>query len=858
MTTHLYPENFAHKVNFDEVRTLLRNFSESIAGCEHVDRMEPTAAFDAVMQSLQQTEEMLRLITRDGHIPNLCTDDCRAALQSIRPAGTFMEEAELRQVADMLDSILDFHCTLIPPHQPENASLEYPRLADIICDAPLMPKTVQAIRSLFDEEGRVADHASRELYDIRTRLRAIEQSISGTIRRIAREAKAAGWIENDVNPTLRDGRLVIPLPPEHKRKVRGIVYDESATGKTVFVEPAEIVEANNLIRELEAEERREVIRILTQVTDRLRPHLSDLLRGTVLTGLLDFIRAKARLARSMRAVLPQVKAEPVICWLKSRHPLLERSLMRQNREVVPLDITLEAPEQRMIVISGPNAGGKSVCLKTVGLLQYMLQCGLLIPVDDGSVCGIFENLCIDIGDEQSIEDDLSTYSSHLTNMKQFVRAASPATLILIDELGSGTEPQIGGSIAQSLLRHFNDSGAFGVITTHFQNLKTFAEESTGITNGAMLYDRHHLQPLFTLEIGRPGSSFAIEIARKIGLPESVIQEATDIVGTDYVNMDKFLQDIVRDKRYWEQKRMRIRQEEKRLEELTERYTQKMESVNRESKQILTEAREEAKQLIRQSGKEIERTIREIKEAEAERERTKEIRAKLAQYESELSEESNTIDLHQKSNEVSRREKNERELEKIMRRRERKRNKQQDVATVEINSGVANPNSEKQIVVQKTFSVGDAVRLAGQKAIGSILELNGNTACIAMGNLKSYVSTDKLIHAEAAKGKHSIAQPVGTGSGAKAIIDQIHEKRLTFKQDLDVRGMRASEALRSVAYFIDDAVQLGFTRVRILHGTGTGALRVAIREYLSGLNTVRHYADEHVQFGGAGITVIDLF
>lgn len=851
MTTHLYPKNFAHKVNFDEVRTLLHDFAESVAGREHVDKMEPSAALGTVTLWLEQTEEMLRLITRDGHIPHLCTDDCRAALYTIRPAGTFMEEVDLRQVADMLESILDFHRTILPPHLSEEAPLEYPRLADIICDAPLMPKTVQAIRTLFDEEGRVADRASRELYNIRTRLRATEQSIGGAIRRIAREAKAAGWIENDVNPTLRDGRLVIPLPPEHKRKVRGIVYDESATGKTVFVEPAEIVEANNLIRELEAEERREVIRILTQVADRLRPHLPDLLRGTALIGLLDFIRAKARLAHSMRAVLPQVNVEPVVRWFKSRHPLLERSLMRQNREVVPLDITLDAPEQRMIVISGPNAGGKSVCLKTVGLLQYMLQCGLLIPVGDGSMCGIFESLCIDIGDEQSIEDDLSTYSSHLTNMKQFVRAASPSTLILIDELGSGTEPQIGGAIAQSLLRHFNDSRAFGVMTTHFQNLKTFAEETAGITNGAMLYDRHHLQPLFTLEIGRPGSSFAIEIARKIGLPESVIREAIEIVGTDYVNMDKFLQDIMRDKRYWEQKRMRIRQEEKRLEELTERYAQKMESVNRESKQILTEAREEAKQLIRQSGKEIERTIREIKEAEAERERTKEIRAKLARYESELSEESSAINLR-RQDEDSRREKNERELEKIIRRRERKRNKQQTTAQT------SNPSPESQTVAPQTFRVGDSVRPAGQKAIGTILELNGTTACIAMGNLKTYVSTNKLLHAEAAKGKQSITQSVGTGNGAKAIIDQIHEKRLIFKQDLDVRGMRAAEALRNVAYFIDDAVQLGFSRVRILHGTGTGALRMAIREYLSGLNTVRHYADEHVQFGGAGITVIDLF
>lgn len=848
MSVTLFPQNFEQKTNFTEVRQMLSGYAESNMGKELVEAMKPSDQFELIVKQLRQTNQMQILLSgqRPYRMPYLCSTDCRPSLYSIRPGGTYMEEEALLHIADMLESLEDFKQTLQQSEENSNDENALSDLADIIVDAPYLPQTRMAIRALFNDEQQIKDTATKELYRIRTELRLKEQSISGTMRRITKQAREEGWIDADVNPTLRDGRLVIPLPPEHKRKVRGIVYDESATGKTVFVEPAEIVEANNQIRELEAEERREIIKILIGVADKLRPNLKILLYGVEILALLDFIRAKARLGIAMHAVMPMVKNKPIIKWYKSRHPILERSLTNHGRKIVPLDITLEEPNARILVISGPNAGGKSVCLKTVGLLQLMLQCGLLLPLDTNSQCGIFKNLCIDIGDEQSIEDDLSTYSSHLSNLKQFLKIANRETLILIDEFGSGTEPQIGGAIAQAVLKQVNTSQAFGVLTTHFQNLKTFAEETDGIINGAMLYERHELRPLFRLEIGRPGSSFAIEIARKTGLPESVIQDATDLVGTDYVSMDKFLQDIVRDKRYWESKRTNIRKEEKRLSELTADYANKLQKIEQETKKIIAEAKDEAKKIIQQSGKEIERTIREIKEAEAEKERTKQIRAQLQAYGEELESEDNEAALKEK--------KYQQELAKIKRREERKKRKKEQIKPNNQQQNTQNTDAENK--EKYVFSVGDNVKIEGQKIVGTILELKDDKAMVAIGMIKSFIPLDKLTPTKAQK--KDLAQTKKSNlSGAVSIIDQIHDKRLSFKQDIDVRGMRVTDGIQSVAYFIDDAVQLGIARVRILHGTGTGALRKAIREYLSGVPMVKRYADEHVQFGGAGITVVDL-
>jgi DNA mismatch repair protein MutS2 len=630
---------------------------------------------------------------------------------------------------------------------------------------------------------------------------------------------------------MRDGRLVIPVLPSFKRKITGIVHDESATGKTVFIEPQQVVEANNRIRELEAEERREIIRILVEFTTFLRPYFEEIKASQDFLGTIDFLRAKALFAVEINAIKPRIDNICQLEWAKAIHPLLFLSLRKQKKEIVPLDIILNE-KQRILLISGPNAGGKSVCLKTVVLLQYMLQCGMLIPIHSNSRAGIFERLFIDIGDEQSIENDLSTYSSHLLNMKFFIKNSNTKTLLLIDEFGTGTEPMIGGAIAEATLDRFNRNSAFGVITTHYTNLKLYADATDGIVNGAMLYDRQHLQPLFQLSIGNPGSSFAVEIARKIGLPEDLIAEASEKVGSDRMDYDKHLQDIVRDKRYWENKRRDIRLKEKKLEETLAKYETEMASIEKQRKEITQKAKTEAQELLSNTNAKIENTIRQIKEAQAEKEKTKEVRKELEEFKKGLS---LTLSKGEGTSPLNPPKGDLRKVQHIKQPLflERKSPPSGDLGG---------------------FSVGSSVRLKGQTATGTIIEIQDKNAIVAFGQMKSTVKLSKLeavSNTQLKKEKHkydSIAQNTN---------DEVRQRKLTFKSEIDVRGMRVDEALQSVTYFIDDAIMVGITSVRILHGTGTGALRQMIRQYLGTINGVATYRDEHVQFGGAGITVIEL-
>ena len=633
---------------------------------------------------------------------------------------------------------------------------------------------------------------------------------------------------------MRDGRLVIPVAPGMKRKIRGIVHDESATGKTVFIEPAEVVEANNRIRELEGEERREIIRILTEFSATVRPQVPAILQSYEFLAEIDFIRAKALLGIDFKAIKPSFENRQVIDWFEAVHPLLQMSLAKHNKKVVPLDIELNTG-QRILLISGPNAGGKSVCLKTVGLLQYMLQCGMLVSMHERSHAGIFSSIFIDIGDEQSIEDDLSTYSSHLTNMKNMMKYCNEKSLILIDEFGGGTEPQIGGAIAEAVLKRFNAKKTFGVITTHYQNLKHFAEDHEGVVNGAMLYDRHEMRALFQLQIGNPGSSFAVEIARKIGLPEEVIADASEIVGSEYIQSDKYLQDIVRDKRYWETKRQNIRKREKIMEETIARYEKELEELDKSRKEILKKAREDAEQLLQESNAKIENTIRTIKEAQAEKERTRTARQELTDFRQQIEDE----------NKAAMEEKIARKMEKLREKQERKKDKKSKQA-----SQPAVQPVPKVIPLQ----AGDYVRIKGQTSVGQIIEINGKNAVVMFGLMKTNVKADRLERTDAPKQTLNTAKATFVSSETQ---DRMYEKKLNFKQDIDVRGMRGDEAIQAVTYFIDDAILVGVSRVRILHGTGTGILRTLIRQYLATVPGVAHFQDEHVQFGGAGITVVDL-
>ncbi len=626
----IYPQNFEQKIGFDSIRHLLKEKCLSTLGQERVDEMNFSESFKDINEWLEQVMEFIRIIQEEDSFPDQYFFDVRPSLKRIRVEGMYLDEQELFDLRRSLETIRDIiHFLTLTPNdeEQEKENSPYPALQKLAGDIIVFPQLITRINNILDKFGKIKDNASSELLRIRRELASTAGSISRSLNAILRNAQAEGYVDKDVTPTMRDGRLVIPVAPGLKRKIKGIVHDESSTGKTVFIEPAEVVEANNRIRELEGEERREIIRILTDFSIIVRPQVPAILQSYEFLAEIDFIRAKAHFSIQTNATKPSLEDKQILDWTMAIHPLLQLSLAKHNKKVVPLDIEL-TQNQRILIISGPNAGGKSVCLKTVGLLQYMLQCGMPVPMHERSHAGLFGSIFIDIGDEQSIEDDLSTYSSHLTNMKTMMKSCNERSLILIDEVGGGTEPQIGGAIAEAVLKRFNEKGTFGVITTHYQNLKHFAEDHEGVVNGAMLYDRHLMQALFQLQIGNPGSSFAVEIARKIGLPEEVIADASEIVGSEYINADKYLQDIVRDKRYWETKRQNIRKREKQMEETIAKYEEELQELEKSRKEILRKAKEDAEKLLQESNARIENTIRIIKEAQADKERTQSARQEL--------------------------------------------------------------------------------------------------------------------------------------------------------------------------------------------------------------------------------------
>lgn len=841
----IYPQNFEQKIGFDQIRQLLRDKCLSTLGEERVTDMAFSDRFGEVEERLDQVSEFLRILQEEDNFPAQYFFDVRPSLKRIRVEGMYLDEQELFDLRRSLETIRDIVRFLQRMDDEESAS-PYPCLRRLAGDITVFPQLIAKINGILSPYGKIKDNASSELARIRRELASTMGSISRSLNSILRSAQSEGVVDKDVTPTMRDGRLVIPVAPALKRKIKGIVHDESASGKTVFIEPAEVVEANNRIRELEGDERREIIRILSDFSNQLRPSIPDILLSYEFLAEIDFIRARALFAQQISGLKPAFENRQILDWTMAVHPLLQLSLAKHGKKVVPLDIELDE-RQRILIISGPNAGGKSVCLKTVGLLQYMLQCGLLIPMHERSHAGIFSNIFIDIGDEQSIEDDLSTYSSHLTNMKIMMKNCNERSLILIDEFGGGTEPQIGGAIAEAVLKRFNERKTFGVITTHYQNLKHFAEDHEGVVNGAMLYDRHLMQALFQLQIGNPGSSFAVEIARKIGLPEDVIADASELVGSEYINADKYLQDIVRDKRYWEGKRQTIRQREKHMEETIARYQTEIEELQKSRKEILRKAKEDAEQLMQDANARIENTIRTIKEAQADKEKTRQARQELTDFRQSMEA------LAGKELEEKIARKMEKLKEKQNRKKEKKANKSAETGLSA--QALAEQQARKEAERLAAIVPGAAVRIKGQSSVGEVMEVNGKNAVVAFGSIKTTVKLDRL--------ERTNAQPKQADASTKSTYistqtqDAMYEKKLHFKQDIDVRGMRGDEALQAVTYFIDDAILVGMSRVRILHGTGTGILRTLIRQYLETVPGVSHFADEHIQFGGAGITVVDL-
>ena len=789
----IYPQNIEQKIDFQVIRDGLKGCCMSILGKERVDAMQWLTHYPAVRDLLSRVREMMALLNDPAlAFPHGEIYDLREALSRIRIEGLFMDEAELFSLRKMLDyaaQLERFFAALDKVKYPllSQESGGKSRLSGVYAFSP--DRLIASIDKILDRYGKMRDNASPELARLRKEISASQGSVSRALNAILRQAQAEGILDKDAAPTMREGRLVLPVPPAYKRKIGGIVHDESATGKTVFIEPQQVVEANNRIRELEGEERRERIRILLEITAQLRPEVPNILETETYLGDVDFLRAKALFAIDMHAIVPELSQQPMIDWREAYHPVLLLNFRRQGKTVVPLTIRLT--DNRILVISGPNAGGKSVCLKTVAMLQYMLQCGLPVPMGEASRMGFFKQLLIDIGDEQSIEDDLSTYSSHLRNMKHFVRYADAHTLLLIDEFGTGTEPMIGGAIAEAVLSQLNEQRAFGVVTTHYGNLKHLAERTKGIINGAMLYDRGQLKPLFQLSIGQAGSSFAVEIARQIGLPETIIQRATDIVGEEHIDYDKHLQDIARDKRYWENKRQNIRQKEKHLEEKIAHYEEQMAGIKAKKRAIIEEANAEAADLLRKSNATIERTIREIKEAKAEKKATQAARQKVEKLKTQV-----------------------------------------ETSPKPLQKGKGDKKEPAKVEKQK-------------KVLRDLSDLKVLTK-----------NPTKLIQ------ESSTPKPKLVSSN---VADELRRKKLSFKRELDIRGLRVDEALEILIAYIDDALMVNAEQVSILHGTGTGALKQVVRDYLAERQkSMRRLRSGDIVFhdgdpdrGGAGITIVEL-
>ena len=786
----LYPHNIEQKIDFQVIRDGLKGCCMSGLGKERVDAMQWLTHYPTVRDLLARVREMMAVLTDPVlAFPHGEIYDLREALSRIRIEGLFMDEAELFSLRKMLDyagQLERFFATL--------DKAKYPLLSQESGIGSQLGNIITTIDRILDRYGKMRDNASPELARIRKEISASQGSVSRALNAILRQAQAEGILDKDAAPTMREGRLVLPVPPAYKRKIGGIVHDESATGKTVFIEPQQVVEANNRIRELEGEERRERMRILMAITAEIRPQVPQILETETYLGEVDFLRAKALFAIDMHAIVPEISKKPMIDWREAYHPVLLLNFRRQGKTVVPLTIRLT--DNRILVISGPNAGGKSVCLKTVAMLQYMLQCGLPVPMSEASQMGFFKQLLIDIGDEQSIEDDLSTYSSHLRNMKHFVRYADAQTLLLIDEFGTGTEPMIGGAIAEAVLSQLNEQHAFGVITTHYGNLKHLAERTEGIINGAMLYDRGQLKPLFQLSIGQAGSSFAVEIARQIGLPETIIQRATEIVGEEHIDYDKHLQDIARDKRYWENKRQNIRQKEKHLEEKIAHYEEQMAGIKAKKRAILEEANAEAADLLRKSNATIERTIREIKEAKAEKKATQAARQKV--------------------------------------------------------------ETLKTKVTASTLTAKRSDSKASQQQSGPTAKRSNNKVLRDLSELKVLTKNPaKLIQEQGTKSQEQ--------RRVSNVADELRRRKLSFSRELDIRGLRVDEALEAVMAYVDDALMVNAEQVTILHGTGTGALKQVVRDYLAERQkSMRRLKSGDISFhdgdpdrGGAGITIIEL-
>ena len=798
----IYPERFEQKIGFTHIREAVKGHCISAMGLERAETMDFSNDREAIERSLDQTVEFMQLLQNGVPFPVRDYHDLREAFQHIKIPGTSISLEELFAFKPSLNAL-----SYILKFGKSEAREDYPELCALTDGIEVDPVVFSEANRLVDDKGEMPDNASPELAEIRRDIHRKSGGIERRIRQIMSDAKTSGWVDPKAEITIRDGRMVIPVKAGDKRALKGFIHDESATGQTVYIEPAEIVETSNEIKELEYAERREVQRILMQFTDRIRPSLPDLLKAWDLLGQLDFIRAKALLGQDIGGIKPVIHDKPYFRWIQARHPVLEKKLKTQGKSIVPLDLDLDR-ERRILVISGPNAGGKSVCLKTTGLIQYMLQCGLCVPMHVDSECGLFESLFIDIGDEQSILDDLSTYSSHLRNMKVLLENADERSLFLIDEFGTGTEPQLGGAIAEAILLELNKKQAFGIVTTHYANLKLLADKHEGIVNGAMLFDTKFMQPMYIMIMGKPGSSFAFEIARKTGFPERILDDAAHITGDQHLQFEQQLQQLEVDKKAIKKKERELQVADTLLSEVVEKYKKLLSELEGKKKQYLRDAAREAQELIDKANSSIERTIREIKEAQAEKERTKEVRQELKKTKEEIAETAKKV---------------------------------------------AEPKDSPDPTLRRgePLKVGDTVCIDEMEIVGEIVAISDTDATILFDTVKLRTSPDKLRKVSRAEGR-KVQRKWQSG-----LADELSEKAEHFNLTLDVRGKRAEEALDAVAQYLDEAKLLSIKEISILHGKGNGILRKLIREFLSRDHNVESFADASLETGGAGITRIQL-
>ena len=833
-------------LGFDRVRKIISDrCSTEYATARTAEENLSTDARE-IRQRLLLTDEMRMIVMFEESFPSNGYIDCVRFLEILSNEGSNIDLASLGKLKTMLETLR--RITLFFSNIKDGI---YPNLKKMVSSIVLFPEVQQRIDTILDKFGNVKDTASDELYDIRRKLKDKEGAISKRIGILLKKAQADGIVDQDASVVVRDGKMLIPVSTSNKRKIQGFVYDESSSGKTTFIEPAEIVEITNEISELHFAETREIARILYEFSDWLRPYVPDLLDGAKCIGEMDFLIAKAQTALDFVAGMPIISETEEMDLRKARHPLLERSLKRDGKEIVPLTVTL-TPQKHILLISGPNAGGKSVCLKTVGLLQYMFQWGMLIPTSETSEMMVFDRIMADIGDGQSIDNDLSTYSSFLESMKDMLKEADSHTLVLIDEFGSGTEPAAGGAIAEAILNEFDKRGVYGVITTHYTNLKLYASGAdTGVINGAMQFDAKNIAPLFKLEMGLPGNSFAFELARKMGLPEEIIKDAENRAGEEFVGIERNLRKIARNRRVLDEKIQKIRNTDKTLESITDKYQKELEDIRKKRQEIIDEAKREAEDIVKGANRQVEHTIRTIKEKQAEKSQTRKARADLQDF-------VNALAAKKEQDQQDRDSYLEDKLRKVNERQQRQLARKNRRATTEDQKRM-NEEAEKSRMISSFRSgplqVGEKVRIKANGMVGEVAIVSDKAVTVIIGNIKSKMPLDKVERITSNEYKSAVKAAPKPVTQTTSMDSSISERKLNFKMELDVRGQRVNEALDNVMHYIDDAIMLNVSSVRIIHGKGTGALREEIQKFLRATPGVVSAKDESVQLGGSGVTVV---